>query len=514
MSDVGSHLGLLLGTRWRAVSNRVRSAGALPKIAAGLLLAAGVLLVLGHLAAPALLAAPREAATGGGFGPSDRLPAGTTALEATFWLTVLAATVTSFRVMEILYRRADVRAVETYPVALPALFVDRTLAALLEAFIVAGFATLFFVPLAWHGRPDVLGLCALTTTTGMTASALVSLTVQVYAGDMNARASAASAKGSSSGVYGGPGQLFMFSPAIALAGSAIVILLARLSVGELLGAGAQPRGFWVGWGAIWVATLIGLVGAFRRFIGNFPRMAARFREADVVHYEAHLDYQTSAYADGGRLEGLLPADARPHYRTLALQYARGNSLVRYSYVIVWIVAGVALTQWSRSAFPPWAVGLVPAAIAATMANPWYRIVQPPLRPRWADLLPVEPADEARAGLLIAAREVLIIALPYAAIVLLADASAAPTTAGLEAALALLGGLALNGTIALARTTLGTSTTQAFLIPAAVCVVLVVVAIASLAAAVGLALLLAGLQFAPLLMEDADKSPDTTASAGR
>jgi len=483
---VARHVRILLGARWRALRNRfdrTRSRYG-PLLAVGLAVAAALLVGLGHLSAPSLLESPAEVASGSSFGDSDGHAAGASALEAAFWLALLAAAITSFRVMEILYRRRDLRAVEAYPIRLEALYVDRFLAAGTESMLAGAALSLFFLPLVWHGAPHVYGLSLLVLFGGLVASAAFSFGLQVYAGRLNVRASENGGESRSVGAYGGPGQLFMFSPGVALAASAVSILLVRLAVGELLAPDGVHRAFWFAFGLLGAAVSASLFVAYRKFVEAYPAMCARFREADAVSYDPPVDYQVSDYASGAPLEGLLPGLARAPFRTDSLQYGRGYSLVRYSYIIGWLLGGLALAQWSRAAFPPWAVAAAPALVAATAANPWFRTARPPLRPAFARSLPLDSVDETVAALCLAARELLLMSLPYALLVVWADWSqAGPAGALLRGGGAVVAPLGLNGAVAVSWQFVEPSTWNAFLVPIGAAIAFLVAAVVSLPAAV-------------------------------
>lgn len=443
----------------------------------------GVVAAFGHLAAPALLVAPEEIAAGGALRRPDEFPRGTAALEAAFWMTALASAVTSFRVMEILYRRADLRAVDPYPLELAALYLDRLLAALLEAAVTTLVVSAFFAPLVWHGAGRVAAICVLVVATGLTASSIVSVAVQVAAGQMNARAARGNGGRNFGDAYGGPGQIFMFSPGIALAICALLVLLARLAAGDLLEGSETIRGFAFGYGLIGLAVVASLIDSFRRFVGGFPDMAARFREADAIQYEAQLDYQTSAYRQTSWYEVLVPDDVRPAFRAALLQFGRAHMLARYSYIIGWVLAGFALSQWSRSAFPPWAVVCAPAVVAATVANPWQRLVRPPLRPQFARYLPVPARSNTVAMSAIAVRELLLMGGPYAALVIWVDSgTASVATVGLHAGTALLLPLGLNGLIALYWRFAARDASGTHVVPLAGAAVALAIAVVSIPAA--------------------------------
>lgn len=498
MTTVARHIRLLLGARLRALLNRF--AGVAPdrrlRLIAVLVVGAAIILGLGELAAPALLEAPVEAATGGSFRKADTLPAGTLALEAAFWLSALAASLTTFRAMELLYRRRDIRAIAPYPLNLTAVFVDRLAAAVGEAVAAAGAVALFFVPLIWHGGADIAGLAAGLAATGLVTSSLVGFAIQVYAGDLHVRGTE-SDKSSRGDIYGGGSQALMFSPGLAFAVAAALILLARLAFGELLTEGGSLRAFWVANGAMGVAVLAGLIGAYRRFVARFPAMSARFREVDLVGFQVEVDYQTSAYEKRGWVERLIPASVRPAYRANSLQFGRRYALTRYSYGLFWLIAGLAVSQWSRQAFPSWAVAAVPAVAMATLANPWARLTGRSLAPHFAEGLPLSGAQRTLADLAVAARESVILALPYALLVLWIDMDLAGATAWLEAGVALAGPLGLNGFVALAWRLTDRSRSGAIAAAVLGAVAIAAAAILTLyaaAAVAALGLLLAGLTF--------------------
>lgn len=483
------HVRILLGTRCRAASNRIRNAWSDrgPWRALAFLTATGATVGLGDVAAPALLEAPAEVAAGGSLGASTVHVPGTAALEAAFWLTLLASAVTSFRVMEILYRRPDLRAVEIYPIRLPALYLDRLAATAVESALAGGALSVFFLPLVWHGAAGTFGLALLVVFAGLSSSSAISFGIQVYAGRLNVRTAERDQPSRSHGAYGGPGQLFMFSPGVALAGSAVAILLVRLAVGELLSPGGSLRAFWFAFGLLGFASLVSLSAALRMVLDAYPTMCARFREADAVSYRAPVDYQVSDFRSGEPLEWLVPASVTAPFRALSLQYGRGYSLVRYSYAIGWILGGLAVAQWSRTAFPPWAIASAPALVAATAANPWYRLVRPPLRPPFARSLPLSSSDETSATLALAARELLLLAGPYALLVVWADWSQAGAAAAtFRGAAALFFPLGLDGAVAATWGVFGPGVASSLITPVAAAVALLGVAIVSLPAATGLA----------------------------
>lgn len=471
------HLRILARARYRSLRHVLRHLlderlGLVAAIAGGLV----AVVAAGHVAAPALMAVPSEVTAGGALGDRRSLVAGTAALETSFWLTALAAAVTSFRVMELLYRRSDIRSLEHLPVDLPALFVDRAAAAFLEGALPSFVLSLFFLPLAWRGAPDVALFAAGIAWCGLLGASGASLAVHLYAGELNARSAGDDSQGG--GIYGGPGQVLVYAPGLALAASVVLVLVGRLAFGELLAPEGASRGFAFGIGLVGAATLVSLLSAWRRFVARYPMAAARFREADLVHYDPPVDYQTSDYARRSRWSVLVPDSLRAPYRALLLQYGRRHTLLRYSYAIGWFLALVGLAQWSRQALPGWTVVALPVVAVAVLANPWGRAAARPLDPDFAKYLPLSDERKRGAVLLLGLRESLIAAVPYAAVACAVDWSTGPTAAGLRAGTALLGTVALGAGVALASRLAGPSRTIGWGAAAATAAALTGVAYAS------------------------------------
>ena len=442
MSALVHQTKLLLGIRLRALRNRVIRLPAKRRRRLALYVVGfvGLMLGLGQASAPTLLSTPTTAATGGTLSGRP-LPAGTLALEAAFWLSVLASSVTTFRAMELLFRRGDVRAVEPFPVRLGALFVDRLAATAFEALVAALGVSLFFVPLVWHGAPRVALLASGLSVVGLLGSAVVGFAIQIYAGDIHVRSMTSNGR-TPGDIYGGGGQVLMFSPGVAFAVAAMLILLARLGFGELLAVDGSPRAFWATMAILGISTLVGLGGAMRRFVARFPAMAARFREVDLVGFHVDINYQTSQYDDASRLTQWLPGAVRPVFRALHLQFGRRFVLLRYGYVLFWLVAAVGLTQFGRQAFPAWTVALVPTLATALVINPWFRALRPPLNPGFTETLPLDVSPRAAAATALSLREGLFLAAPYAALVAAVDYDLG-WVAALEVSLAVVGPLALG-----------------------------------------------------------------------
>lgn len=492
-----SHLRILLRARVVGLKNRTSAHGAAQWAGLAVLFVVlfGGLVALGHAAAPGLLAPPTDVVTAMGMGDEQgHLPAGAAALEAAFWLAALASSVLNFRVMELLFRRKDIRAVEPYPVKLYALYVDRLLAALGEALGAALVLAPFFLPLLWHGG----GLAAATSialiAVGLLTSSAIGFAVQLSAGSTMSGQPSHENKGETRDIYGGAGQVFLYSPGVALAVSVIVILLAKLALGEVLKAGHATRAFGVGLGILAAAFVVALVVSYRYFVSAFPRMTARFHEADFVGYEVSAKHQQSEFGSKKLGEALLPAAARPVFRAYALQFGRRYMLARWSYALGWIAGGIAVFRLSEAALPGWLVVTLPAIAAATQVNPWTRLSAPRIRPSYQNLLAVPAQADTAAAVIFGARECLLFAGPYALLVLLAvGVRTGDWATGVGfAALAAGACLALNGAMAVAWRLWGRSRIAELFAPVLLAIGLVALANVSLwALAVAAVVLMVG-----------------------
>ena len=281
---------ILLTARRRAWRNRWRAQS--PARRRGALLGAvGVIaavLTLGHFAAPSLMVPPIETTTPGGFEPRSSHVAGASALESCFWLVGLIAAIFSFRVMELLFRRRDIRSVDQIPLTMRAYFVDRLVYGIGESLAWGGGVALFFAPLAWHGGALAALACALMALLGPLVVLLTGMGVQLFfgasefgrpRGDNGERAAVDS--------YGGAGQSFIFAPGAALGIAAVLLLLLKLALGELVRLEGFNRatmlGVGIGAGAARPAGAVarlrlGRVLPFR----TYPRMHAGFRDGRLL----------------------------------------------------------------------------------------------------------------------------------------------------------------------------------------------------------------------------------------
>lgn len=405
----------LLSARRRGWRNQLTRSAQDRRAQVALVALVALALVIGHAAAPGLLEPPLETAT-----PSAlktvaraRLAAGANALEVAFWLTMLLGSVSSFRVMELLFRRPEIRAIAHLPLSARALFVDRLLYGLADAAALASAASLLFVPLVWHGGGWAAACAISLVWLGLLVVLGVGLGVQLFAG-ASEFGTGQPGERAAVDLYGGPGQLFLFAPGVALGISAVAVLVLKLGLGEALRTGALGRATGLGVGVGLAVGAAGLVTGWRDFQRGYLRMLAGFREADFVGFEPPIDYQQSAYAQPRRLEALLPTpQAARVYRRHVLQYGRRFALVRLSYGVLWLLYGIAHAAFSPAALPVWASAAAALLLLGVMANPFARLHAPGVATAARQALPIDPADERRAATLYGAVEALRFGLPLA-----------------------------------------------------------------------------------------------------
>lgn len=412
----------LLGARYAAQRNRLKHQSKTwwLSVGAGVVALVAVWIGLGHAAAPSLVVPPIDIATPRGLAPEE-LPAGSAAMEAAFWLTILIASVLNFRVMELLFRRQDMRAVEFYPLPLSTLFVDRLIAGFAESLGAALFCALFFVPLLWHGAPWAALLSAGVIVVGLIATTAIAFAVLLVSGASQAGpppAPGSPKKPRSSGdMYGGSGQVFLYAPGVALGISVLSILFIKLVLGEALQAEALNRIALWGLGIVGGLTALCIYLAYRDFTRSFPAMAARFREADIIGFDIDLPYQKSTFQRPALMEGVLDGNAVYMLRAHILQYGRRYMMGRYVYVLGWLAGAWALWSLSPAAFPAWIAAILPTIVLAMLANPWRRIANYHRKAIHTLALPISRHEDQAAQIFFTTREAKLLAMPYALLVL-------------------------------------------------------------------------------------------------
>lgn len=451
-------------------------------VVCGFLLA---ILVAGHFAADLLMEPPIDLATPRGLSPDD-LPAGAAALEASFWLSALLASVLNFRVLELLFRRPDIVAMQVLPIEPSALFLDRLFATWTEAVVAAAATSVFFIPLFWHGGASAAVASMAMLFGGLLFGSTISLVVMLTATGQLVPDDSEDDRPAVTDAYGGPGQLLLYAPALALGGIVVLALFWKLLLGEPLRLAHFSEPFWIGTAIIIGVSAACLVVAYRVFVDHYFAMAPRFHEADAADYSALIDYQTSAFDERQRWELGLSDDAARIYRVLVLDDDRRMASARVGYAVVLVLAIVGLAIIELNALPLWAAAMVPAVLVAFFVNPWRRVSRR-LRHLDEELgLPVASDDLRVASDRAAIREFIFIGLPYAvaAGLILGHFRNLGAEGVITAVLAVTSGLFLAGLLSLARR-LGAGDITLATLPVALVVALSAVAIVSLKAAVAL-----------------------------
>lgn len=412
---MSSQIATLLGVRYTALRHRLGE-GAL-RLSAGVLTGALAIILCGHFAAPGMLIPPMEIATPTGTEPRSALIAGASALETAFWLTALISSVTSFRIMELLFRRDDIRIISALPLNMKTLFIDRVLAGLLEVACASLACALFFIPLLWHDAPWAALVSCLLPFIGLTASLFMGLGIQLYFGEI-AFGAPPEQKKSTRGkdVYGGAGQAFLYAPGAALALSAGVALLSKLALGEVLRLERCSKPAQIGLILVGILTTLGLLVAYSRFKRAYIRMLAGFREVDFIGFNVEILYQTSNWNTPTRIEAFAP-NLGAILRRNTLQYARRYTLTRYLYVLIWTLMGLAMWQLSVEAFPSWAIVCSALITHVLFAKPWTKLTRQGFATSASMALPLHPKHEDRAMAWFATFETLRFATPLALLTL-------------------------------------------------------------------------------------------------
>ncbi len=485
-----SQLATVARLRRRLTKNRLATLAPKRRFTSLLLILGGIvaLLVGGHFAAPALMEPPLDLATPRGLSPDD-LPAGQAALEASFWLTVLLATVLNFRILELLFRRPDIVALQPLPIQPQALFADRLITTFIEAVVAAAAASLFFLPLVWHGGAAAALASAVMLLGGLLFGASVSMMLMLVATQRLVPQQIDSEQSSRShpmlsDAYGGPGQILLYAPGVALGGVIVLALFWKLLLGEPLRLGAFNEPFWIGSAVIFAVVAGCLFVAYRAFVTDYYAMAPRFHEADSTDFSAIADYQESSFQNESPWELGLGRSAARVCRALLLDDDRRMAGGRVGYAVVIALAIVAMLITDLEAMPLWAVAILPATLIAAVVNPWQRLSE---RARLLDDplgLPLTAVDRRIAADRVAIREFLFVAAPYAtaAAVILGYFRGAGADGVLAAAASIAVGLGVAAGVTLIRR-LGIYHTATRWLPPVFLVLMATLTIISLTAAV-------------------------------
>ena len=340
------------------------------------------------------------------------------ALEASFYLSCGIAILQSFRIMEGFFRHDDARVLATLPARLPALFLFRLGAALLETAALAVGCGLFLLPvLLKGGGPYYLASLTLLGCTTLLVVA-VGFAAQMGAGVANYQALPGffAELDRRSGGPGGGSAAYLFSPAVALGISVFVVLICKMSLDEVFKATDRQGSFYlpgiaryVG-GAVIVCVVGCLAWSYRLFVRHYPLLFARFFETDLHRVDVGYDYFKRDRRPPRGLEARLATRIRNLYRLQRLQLARRTPVTRLGlFIAPFAFAGVCLAYGER--FAPWMVVAVILTWTLALVSPWSRLWHPDMEPGMGLVLPVSTGDWRRARQILLAREVAMIVVP-------------------------------------------------------------------------------------------------------
>ena len=342
------------------------------------------------------------------------------AVETSFYLSCGIAILQSFRIMEGFFRHDDARILATLPARLPALFLFRLAAALLETAALSVGCALFLLPvLLKGGAPYYLASIALLSCTTLLVVA-IGFASQMGAGVANYRALPGffAELDRRAGGPGGGSAAYLFSPALALGVSVFVVLICKMSLDEVFKASDQHGTFYLPGiarytaGAVVVAAVGCLVWSYRLFTRHYPLLFARFYETDLHRVDVGYDYFKRDRKPARGLEARLRTETRTVYRLQRLQLARRTPVTRLAlFVAPLAFAAVCLAYGER--FEPWMIVAVILVWVLALVSPWSRLWHPDMEPGMGHVLPVSRRDWRRARQILLVREVAIIVVPLA-----------------------------------------------------------------------------------------------------
>lgn len=357
-----------------------------------------VLLSAGENFAPSLME------SSGGRAPSvrSRDVQGRPALEVAFWIAALLSSVVSFRVMESLFRRPDIRALQALPLPAYAIFWERVITTAVESLGIGLLASIFFIPLTLKA-PLAGGLAMTLLSIGVLSSGLLTLGAVTWVGAQFGSPDGPKLPGDA---YGSTGGGFLYAPAAALALAMTGLVMFQLTLGEVLLRGTLSRAFFVGLGIMGLMNLASLLVAWRVF-GGYHRIAAWFNEADSTGFSVSVEHQKSSFL-AAIWEKWVPDYTRLVVRRAHVQGSRVTTAGR------WITAAglvITLVISMFASLPEWVLMSVPAILFA-ITNPWRRMWTDDVGPFHGQNLPVFANAEIWGRQVMVVLEWIRLVLPY------------------------------------------------------------------------------------------------------
>ncbi|GMV39694.1 MAG: hypothetical protein AMXMBFR64_14100 [Myxococcales bacterium] len=369
---------LLAENRARMARNRLSRqpvAARLTVGAVGLGAAAGLLLAGGGLADAVLEASDQAGA----------------ARELGFWLAVALAMITSYTVLEALFRTDEARVLAPLPVE-PRAWARYTAVrvALLHLPLLA-VALLVVAPLSLRAAPLGLAAAAVVALTSAVAVPFALLAhllagAAMLSGDSDVKRRLAGGLGPSEAAW------FFYSPALALAATLVATVVLDLAARASLQVG-NPKPLLLAGAVALVAAAAAIRSALVSFAASYASILPRFWQAEIVPpwREEHLP----SHVRGLWAARLLEGSAREVFTKDVVQLSRRH---RVDGVALVLFASACALLHARGAGWEWGALLV--AVGGALFNPAFRLLGPELEPPSAGRsLPVAAGEIARARLL-------------------------------------------------------------------------------------------------------------------
>lgn len=295
-------------------------------------------------------------------GLRDAKSEGRVALEVAFWIAALLSSAISFRVMEALFRRDDIRALRALPFSGSEIFFERLITISMESLVLGLCASALFWPI--FGVNVLLGgLTFILVVLGALFSSWLTFGTLMWLGSQFGSPDGMRLPGDA---YGSSGAGFIYAPGAALTVSLVALLLLQLALGDVLVAQKLTRAFQLGISVVGTLSVLGLLLAWKECHRRYYLVSAWFNEADSSAVSLHAEHQKSEF-DAQFMEKFVPEWARLTYRRLWIQTWRlgvlGRSLMTTGFILVLAV------DFLWSPLPVWVFVAAPAVIFA-LGNPW------------------------------------------------------------------------------------------------------------------------------------------------
>jgi hypothetical protein len=355
--------------------------------------AAGVILIIGYVTFSVFfpLMSPEPANT-----------KATHLLEWAFWINCFAAAVLSFQQMELWFRHRDVRILQNYPVDGTALFVDRCLTTLIHSGIFGIALLIFFAPTWMYFETGTAAVISLFTLLGPLSMGFFTTALHLTSGAQILK----DGRGHKSGHH----QMFLYAPGIGLAAAVVILLILKLTAGEVLKTPDDIRFITVFTIVILGTLASSLLVGLHYFRQSYQQLLAVFRELDTLSYQSLIDYrQNQRYRPEQSKHSLDRL-----VQVLGLQYRRKYYNSRILYFIAAGASGIAVGSSSElSKLMLVTIPMLPLILTFFIANYWKKLPALVMNQSFAKALPFKEGQTSTAVGIYALKESMLIAGLYA-----------------------------------------------------------------------------------------------------